>query len=380
MVSSKDLGQSPRTGLTHKDSEETSALLHIERLETALFNISSAITAHQDLNKILEVIARESLNCLKANRSTIFLIDPKSGNLKPQFTQALDPLDERVGLFEEREVAQNAFEHKKPLLVGGRGKSSDFSQSQKHEQKIISLMSFPLSSKGDTIGVASLVLISEENGFDEKNMQFFSSFANLASIAMEMFALPEGTPKGKSFRIPDERSPENILDQPPSPPEKESQSTDEPIVKIKAEQKVEEKRVLEGPTKEKIAWAPGTVSLKEESDIDRRREERVETTVRAEFQEEYWSSTKNLSNGGAFILTSTPMDLGDEFLLKLHLPDGGEEVEVDCKVVWTNQYGRETQDLRRGMGVKFLNLQPEVQKRIQTYIDSQQNKNLRLER
>jgi Tfp pilus assembly protein PilZ len=66
--------------------------------------------------------------------------------------------------------------------------------------------------------------------------------------------------------------------------------------------------------------------------------------------------------------------------LKLHLPDGGEEVEVDGKVVWTNQYGKETQDLRRGMGVKFLNLQPEVQKRIQTYIDSQQNRNLRLER
>jgi len=380
MVSGKDLGQSPRTGLTHKDSEETSALVHIERLETALFNISSAITAHQDLNKTLEVIARESLNCLKANRSTIFLIDPKSGNLKPQFTHALDPLDERVGLFEEREVVQKVLEHKKPFLVGGRGKSSDFSQSQKHERKIISLMSFPLSSKGDTMGVASLVLINEENGFDEKNMQFFSSFANLASIALEMSNFPEVAKKEKSFRIPDERFAGNILDQSPSPPEKESQRTDEPIVKIKAEQKVEEKRVIEGPNKEKIAWAPGTVSLKEESGIDRRWEERVETTVRAEFQEEYWGFTKNLSNGGAFILTSTPMDLGDEILLKLHLPDGGEEVEVDCKVVWTNQYGRETQDLRRGMGVKFLNLQPEVQKRIQTYIESQKNINLRLER
>src|SRR3972149_673012 len=127
MVSSKDLGQSPRTGLTHKDSKETSALMHIERLETALFNISSAITAHQDLNKTLEVIARESLNCLKATRSTIFLIDPKSGNLKPQFIHALDPLDERVGLFEEREVAQKALEPKKPFLVGGGGKAGGFS-------------------------------------------------------------------------------------------------------------------------------------------------------------------------------------------------------------------------------------------------------------
>ena len=464
MVFSKDLGQSPKIGPTHKDSNETPALLHIERLEAALFNISSAITAHQDLNKTLEVIARESLNCLKANRSTIFLIDPKSGNLKPQFTYALDPLDERVGLFEEREVAKKALEEKKPFLAGGRGKSSGLSKGQKHQRKIISLMSFPLSSKGDTMGVASLVLINEENGFDEKNMKFFSSFANLASIAMEMSDLPEGGHKGKSLRITNEGSTENILDQLPSPPEKESQRADDAIVKIKAEQKAEEKRtlegpnkekiawtpgtislekesprsdvpilkiraeqkveepriiggankekiagapgtislekegprrdvpivkkkveqkveeprVIEGPSKEKIAWAPGTVSLKEEAGIDRRREERVETTVRAEFQEEYWAYTKNLSNGGAFILTSSPLDLGEEILLKLHLPDGGAEIGVDCKVVWTNQYGRETQDLRRGMGVKFLNLQREAQKRIETYIQFEKNRSPRL--
>jgi uncharacterized protein (TIGR02266 family) len=273
------------------------------------------------------------------------------------------------------------------------------------------------------MGVASLVLINEENGFDEENMQFFSSFANLASIAMEMSDLPEGGHKGKSLRVPNERSTENILDRLPSSAEKERQRADDATVKIKAEQKAEEKRIIGGPNKEKIAWAPGTISLekesqrsdvlivkispeeklkehkiiggankekiawapgtislKEEAGIDRRREERVETTVRAEFQEEYWGYTKNLSNGGAFILTSSPLDLGDEILLKLHIPDGGEQIEVDCKVVWTNQYGGENQDLRRGMGVKFLNLQPEVQKRIQTYIECEKNRELRLER
>ena len=430
MVSGKDLGHSPRVGLIHKDNKETSALLHIERLETALLNISSAITAHQDLNKTLEVIAQESLKCLKANRSTIFLIDPKSGNLKPQFTHALDPLDERVGLFEEREVAQQAFELKKPFLVGGRGKSSDLSKAQKHEGKIISLMSFPLSPKGDTVGVASLVLINEENGFDEKNMRLFSNFANLASIAMEMSNLPEGAHKRKTLRIasepgtedtpqlpsppekesrrddiplvkireepkvegkngleilnkekifgaPNEPDKENIPGQPQSRPEKKIQRTDESIVKKKAEQRVEEPRFVEGPNKEKIAWAPGTVSLREEAGIERRREERVETTVRVEFQAEYWGFTKNLSNGGAFIVTSTPFDLGDKILLKLHLPDGGEELELNCKVVWTNQYGRDTRDLRRGMGVKFLNLQPESQKRIHSYIEFEKNKNPR---
>jgi len=393
--------------------------------------------------------------------------------------------------------------------MGGRGKSSDSSKGQKHQRKIISLMSCPLSSRGDTMGVASLVLITEENGFDEKNMQFFSSFANLASIALEMSDLPEEGHKGKGLRNKSERSTENILGHLSIPPEEESKRADHSIVKIKAEQKaegkktveglnkekiawtmgnislgkeslridgplvqikaeqkvdekrtieglnnekilqatgnislekesppsdiplvkiraeqkvdekrtieglnnekiprasgnislkkesspsdvpivkkrveqkVEEPRIIEGPNKEKIAWAPGTVSLKEEAGIDRRREERIETTVRAEFQEEYWGYTKNLSNGGAFILSSNPLDLGDEILLKLHIPDGGEQIEVDCKVVWTNQYGRETQDLRRGMGVKFLNLRPEAQKRIQTYIEFEKNRGPRLGR
>jgi uncharacterized protein (TIGR02266 family) len=405
-------------------------------METAFLHISSAISAHQDLNRTLEVIARESLNCLRANRSTIFLIDPKSGNLKPRFTHALDPLDERVGLFEESELAQKALQHKKPFLVGGRGKVANLSKGQEHERKVISLMNFPLSAKGDTVGVASLVLINEENGFDEKNMRLFSSFANLASIAMEMSHLPEGALKGESSGISNNRRTENVPQQPPTPPEKESQRTDmpnfgiraeekvterpnlpegahkgessgisnnrrtenvpqqpqkppekkiqrsdAPAVKMRSEQKVEEQRLIEGLNQEKIAWAPGTVSLKEEeSGIERRTEERVETNVRAEFQEEYWAYTKNLSKGGAFIVTSTPFDLGDKMLLKLHLPDGGEELQVDCKVVWTNQYGRETQDLRRGMGVKFLKLQPEAQMRIQAYIESQKNRNLRQDR
>ncbi len=446
-------------------------------------------------------------------------------------------MDERVGLFEEREVAQKTFELKKPFLVGGRGKPSDLSKGQKRERKIISLMSFPLSNRGDTMGVASLVLINEENGFDEKAMQFFSSFVNLAAIAMEISNLPEsghergslgipdepgaddtpkppptppekesrrvpipllktkaepkveakrglqplskekafrapsktdaadtlsrlttsaekenqrddiplakikaepkveakrgpevpnkekilqtpdkrgtdntpghlpGSPekesrgddfplvkiqaepkveekrnsevltKGKISRLPNQPNPESVPAQPQNAPEKKTQRTDQPSMKKKAEQKVEEPRIVEGPNNEKIAWLPGTVSLKEEESIERRVDERVETSVRAEFQEEYWGVTKNLSNGGAFIVTSTPLDLGDEILLKLHIPDGGEELELKCKVVWTNQYGRETQHLRRGMGVKFLNLQPESQRRIHSYVEFEKNKN-----
>ncbi len=120
------------------------------------------------------------------------------------------------------------------------------------------------------------------------------------------------------------------------------------------------------------------VTPKEESGIERRKDERVDAIVRVEFQEEDWGFTKDLSRGGAFILTPNPAELGDQFVLKLHMADGEEPIEVTCKVVWTNKYGKETPDLRRGMGVKFLRLQPEVKKRIETYIESRKSRTLRL--
>jgi Tfp pilus assembly protein PilZ len=83
------------------------------------------------------------------------------------------------------------------------------------------------------------------------------------------------------------------------------------------------------------------------------------------------SITGNLG-GGAFIPTSNPMELGEQFSMKLHLFDGRDPMEVGCKVIWANKYGKEGKGLRRGMGIKFLNPQPEVQKRIEESVQSHQ--------
>jgi Tfp pilus assembly protein PilZ len=69
------------------------------------------------------------------------------------------------------------------------------------------------------------------------------------------------------------------------------------------------------------------------------------------------------------------LDLEDECLLKLYVPDGGEPLAVDCKVIWTNKYGKTSEKLRRGMGVKFLNLGHEDQNRIEEYIQTYKAKN-----
>ena len=366
----KLLRQSP------KDIAEAKILRDVEH--TAFFEISSAFSVRKDLKTILEVIARESLNCLKANRSTIFLMHDKSGILKVQCTYASDSLHKQVDLREEGEIAQKTLRQNKPLLLRRPKDFSDFFKYEERERRITSLMSIPLSSKGKTMGVLSVVVINEKYGFDEKSLQFLSSFANFASTALGMADLLEEVSKGKSFRITYERSLDDILNQLQGLPQRERERIDSHILKLQAEPKIDEKKFLEDQAQEKVTWVRGTITLEEKAGIDRRKDERVETTVRVEFEEEYWGFTKDLSKGGAFILTPDPMELGDEFLLKLFMPDGQEPIEVACKVIWTNRYGMETKDLRRGMGVKFLRLQPEAQKRIEEHIKSHKNETLLL--
>jgi uncharacterized protein (TIGR02266 family) len=283
-----------------------------------------------------------------------------------------------VDLREEGEIAQKTLRQNKPFLLRRPKDFSDFFKYKERERQITSLMSIPLSSNGKTMGVLSAVVINEEYGFDEKSMQFFSSFANFASTAMGMADLLEELSKAKSLRFTYERYMDNILNQLQGLSQREGERIESHILKLQAEPNIDEKKFLEDQAQEKVAWVQGTITLKEEVGIgiDRRKDERVETRVRVEFEEEYWIFTKNLSKGGAFILTPDPMELGDEFVLKLIMPDGEEPIESACKVIWTNKYGKQTKDLRRGMGIKFLGLQPEAQKRIEEHINSHKNRTL----
>src|SRR4030043_365821 len=55
---------------------------------TSFFHISSAVILKKELPLILEVIARETLRCLKGIRSSISLADGETGGLKSQITYA----------------------------------------------------------------------------------------------------------------------------------------------------------------------------------------------------------------------------------------------------------------------------------------------------
>ncbi len=368
MVFGRLLGQSPKPGGALKSLDQAGALEHIERLESAFFQITSVFASQTDLSSILEHVVRESLNCLRAHRCTFFLCDPASDVLKAQVTHAPDARYQKVGVVEEKEVAKKSLRHGNPLLLAGPESFSDFFKYEQRENKITSLMSVPLFSRGKPRGVLSALLINGGYGFDERALRFFSSFANLASAAIELTLLQEEAKAGKDFRITYERYLDSILSQLQTLSDREQQRIQNHILAIQTQPKVEGGDFLEGKANESVPWVKGVIVPQEKPGIERRKDERIEVMVQVEFEEEYWCFTGNLSRSGAFVLTPDPMDLAEEFSLKIHLPDGREPINAGCKVIWTNKYGKESKNLRRGMGVKFLTLQPQEQIRIEEFI------------
>jgi Tfp pilus assembly protein PilZ len=332
------------------------------------------ISTHKDLPTILESIAWESLNCLKAHRSTIFLMDGKSGILKAQFTCVPNPEDEQVNLHEEKEVARKTLKQGSPLLLGEAKDFSDFFKYEERERKITSLLSIPISSRGKPSGALSLVLINGNRRFHENDLQFFSIFGNYASIAIENAYLQEEVRKGVSIRKSYEGYLDDILNQLQNVSEEERRRIEEHIARLLPTSVATERQYSEPQTGIRVPGAGGDLTSALDPSIQGGMDDGAEGMLKVEFEDSSLGIADDLTPGGVFIRTPNPMELGEQFILKLHMSDGGEPIEAACKVIWTNKYGKESTHLRRGMGVKFLNLSDDVQKRVEEFIKSQKKK------
>jgi uncharacterized protein (TIGR02266 family) len=352
-------GQFPKREILYRDIVDKNAFLFIGRLIKTFFQITSAMDSQENLKKILELIVIEATSAVKAHRCTLFLAGEKGGPPSTRFSFAVQGCEEQ-SLDGELTWVQKIFQQGKPFLIGNPATAAE--SSEWREKDITSLMCIPLSIRGKKTGALSAILIQEEEYiFDEKSFEFFSIFANLATLAMKNSFVFKQLEKEKTFRI----SYECYLD---------AISNDLQIISKGGENfenaglyREEEKRERERD--EVGGEACGVSPAKGKTKSELRKDERIHAVFEVEFENGNRAFTKNLSKGGAFILTSQPMELEDRFPLKLFLRDGGGPAEVDCKVIWTKKYGVRNK-LRKGMGVKFLNLQPQDQKRIEQYIQS----------
>ena len=64
----------------------------------------------------------------------------------------------------------------------------------------------------------------------------------------------------------------------------------------------------------------------------------------------------NISSGGLFVKTEKPLPHGEQFLLRLQLPDLPEPLKISCEVVWARSPSQATPKEPAGMGVKFIEM------------------------
>jgi uncharacterized protein (TIGR02266 family) len=107
-----------------------------------------------------------------------------------------------------------------------------------------------------------------------------------------------------------------------------------------------------------------------------------DTTPRAHprFEVEIWvdfstldlvtsSYVLNLSQGGVFIKSETPLPLDAQVDLVLTLPSGSP-VSARGRVVWNHDLTRETPRGARGCGIQFLELPPDDRRLLENFIES----------
>lgn len=76
----------------------------------------------------------------------------------------------------------------------------------------------------------------------------------------------------------------------------------------------------------------------------------------------------NISTGGLFIRTDKPLPQGEQFLLRLQLPELSDPLKIDCEVVWARSASRATEREPAGMGVKFIEMSKKDTESLQHYL------------
>jgi type IV pilus assembly protein PilZ len=99
---------------------------------------------------------------------------------------------------------------------------------------------------------------------------------------------------------------------------------------------------------------------------DRRSYERIPVRWSVDFQSGdtfLYSYITNISAMGIFIYSESPLQVGSQLSLTF-APPNSEAFELIGEVAWVNPYRTDGENLNPGMGVRFVELQPEMRERL----------------
>ena len=80
---------------------------------------------------------------------------------------------------------------------------------------------------------------------------------------------------------------------------------------------------------------------------------------------------EDIGEGGIFVATYQPIEIGDEFELTFTVPGLPNPCTELCEVRWIREYQPDL-DTIPGMGLRFKRLSPEAQSAIETFMSQRQ--------
>lgn len=77
----------------------------------------------------------------------------------------------------------------------------------------------------------------------------------------------------------------------------------------------------------------------------------------------------NISIGGAFVCHENIQPIGTVIKISFQLPNDTKPIIVDAQVCWSYKQAGKSKPSSTGMGVKFLEVTPDHQKKIEDYVN-----------
>lgn len=88
----------------------------------------------------------------------------------------------------------------------------------------------------------------------------------------------------------------------------------------------------------------------------------------------YTGLTQDISSGGLFVATHSIKRVGDRIKVKFTLPGQKEPIEAETEVRWVRETSSlNGSDLTSGMGLRFVNLTPEMKKVISEFLGKRES-------
>ncbi|MBR1616638.1 sensor domain-containing diguanylate cyclase [bacterium] len=165
-----------------------------------LYNISQAVNFIDDLKKLLQVIIQKALITLEAEKGSLMLYDYANNALQVRIVSGLKDkqLEDSINngsvqcaqIAVGEGIAGTVFMERKPIITN-LGSADPRFILKEYISNTKSLLCAPLVAKGEVIGVINITNKKNDKLFNQKDLEFITSLANQAAIAIDNAKLYE---------------------------------------------------------------------------------------------------------------------------------------------------------------------------------------------